>query len=113
MKDITVSFETAKRLQKAGWEKETFLIWAKSAREGFDFLTWKDSTYEGIPAPTFAEIWEELPDSITIDGQTATKFLLRNSVIYAYGGPRHWSDDSITENAAAAWINLKERGYIQ
>jgi hypothetical protein len=58
---ITVSYDMAVRLKDAGWEKETHFIWCDSVL--FEFELWMDK-YPIFYAPTFLEIWNELPKEI-------------------------------------------------
>lgn len=119
---ITVSFEMAKRLKEAGWEKTPLLMWwipldpeTGPGPPVIDF--WDPTEPTQLPAPTFAEIWEELPKTIEFEGKTSLK-VLESFFGVAYAQTRggdvslYWSQANITEAAADAWVNLKERRII-
>ena len=71
-KDNYCSLEAAQKLVDAGIVLETDFVWRLGA-DGWKLLN-KDwvtnmmsNTYESYPAPSFAEIWRELPDEIELE----------------------------------------------
>lgn len=107
----TVSHKTAQALKEAGWEKgvrEYWHIHPELVGEPFLLRNLKHKSKFDFPAPTFSEIWEELPEGRTTikahsldfdDGIHAPiMFLLK--------------DNNITEAAAALWLKLREEKLI-
>jgi len=114
MPQITVSLETAKKMQEAGWSK-------KCAYSFCDVQPyWVNLVYKwskGIPAQMFEEILDELPTYITIDGRELWLEIL------VYGEPKIYrvryencwdgdEKDSLAEAAAACYMDAKEYWYI-
>lgn len=112
----TVTHTTALRLKEAGWEKETERFYVGQFRKSVmteseipPFVT-DAQTY---PAPTFAEIWAELPDELN------GFYLTLETAIIGYicfnrpfEGRELPHENNITEAAAELWLALKSEGLI-
>jgi len=60
------SFEASKRLVDAGIVLETDFYWARDSNGWYlrTYGTYEREVLESIPAPSMAEVWRELPETI-------------------------------------------------
>lgn len=113
----TVTHTTAQRLKEAGWEKETERVYNPHqgiALAGYALIHYAKKDI--LPAPTFAEIWAELPEEIddfclNLDKQMIGYF---KSFYHRHNSASLMLIDypNITEAAAALWLRLKEEGIL-
>lgn len=134
---ITVSLETAKKLKEAGFTQTTCASWVgvDKFEGGFDKYIhqadleekrdWsieesgfsKENT-EIFAAPTFEEIWNELPITLNVRWEYVKMldfgfigYLNFNTSTFC-GDLRFDANENIAEAAAELWLELKSEGHI-
>lgn len=138
IKPITVSYETAKELKDAGWDKETLFaynllgeLFIKSQfqkgryckeckrKPGETYFVF-NSISKLIPAPTGIEAWNELPNSMNVDddwGYYEKCKLSCGTIVYApvgLGGEILISNAKYSAiNVFVMWMRGKEGGWTE
>lgn len=117
--EITVSLEMAKKLKEAGWDKRTVFFYVDRKLES----DWVGKTFNEdmkiLMAPTFQEIWVELPKNIGIglnlyqNNPNDPMSSMENNHWIGYFGIYTVSvETSVVDAAAKAWLWCKENKYI-
>lgn len=128
---LVPDLQTCRKLKELGFPQRTLFMYASYVGGTAQIYIKKDALSEGDPdeyqifgsAPTFAEIWDELPDCIKQDDSYLHGWLTldKGDQIIGYKW-KEYADDgwynnvgyssNIAQAAAELWINLKEKGII-
>lgn len=125
----TASIETSKQLHELGWRGECEYVWVYNPLNVVN-AKWETVIYshtrplDGIPAPTFTELWAALPKYIIVDVKKYwLNFSKTNSIAHAAyqsdGGQYEYNINTIslgnqspTEAAALLLIWTIENGHV-
>lgn len=109
----TVTYTTALALKEAGWDKQTERAYDPHGR----LCTSNNQKFYDValpPAPSFSEIWLELPgntESWRLDLNRISISYVNHKTDFAYMEFLH-DHDNITEAAAQLWLQLSSEGVI-
>ena len=76
LKELVCSLKPSKELRKLGVKQDTYFWWHKGGQKWYVDKSLADrfpEDKESIPAPTFAELLEVLPDKVTTTSKTYSK----------------------------------------
>ena len=128
--NIVTSLEVSKQLKENGWEKNTYFWWNPKTKKLLNLIDaqrhnlgnkW-DPGY--IPAPTFSEIWSELPKTLQLKTRCRLVLNADDEVISyeAFYGTRDggewipdqsfYIEDNLADACAETWIWLKQNNYL-
>lgn len=123
------TLEMSKKLDEAGLWIETPLVWVVNGAEDeqrnvISYVELRKNMPldypEVLPAYTFQQVWEELPNKVMFDSTEIKKhvswFVNRHTVGYDHCNidyiGKFFESKSLPDAAAQAWLWCKEKGYL-